>query len=412
MEISEHTRIFIKQHLTDDVRALALKVKPQEDLDLPFALTQIEGWQKAKDKLPSWAVDENILYPPHLSMEQCSSELTAQFKQQIVVESKTKLDTFADLTGGFGIDCAFIGKLFQQAYYVERQELLCQLAKNNFLVRNLKNVNIYHTDAKDFLLQTQHMDWLFIDPARRNQSGGKMVALEDCEPNILELKDLLLEKADKVMAKLSPMLDIKKALSTLGDTVEQVYVVSVDNECKEILIVMNKNVHSCEHLLTAVNLSSKGETSQLFSFHYEEEEKSCDYATTLQSYLYEPNASILKVGAFKSIASRFHLTKLHPNSHLYTSDTLHSDFPGRIFHIEDYSSFNKKELANLLQGINKGNLTVRNFPQDVATLRKKLKLNEGGDIYLFATTLNDGKKTLIKCRKVVVPPRIELGSKV
>lgn len=412
MIINEQTRIFIKQHLTDDVRALALKVKPQEDIDLPFALTQIEGWQKAKDKLPSWANNENILYPPHLSLEQCSSELTAQYKQQIVKESKTQQNTFADLTGGFGIDCTFIGKLFKQAYYVERQELLCQLAKNNFLVSKLINIDICHTDAKDFLLQTSHLDWLFIDPARRNLSGGKVVALEDCEPNILELKELLLEKADKVMAKLSPMLDIKKAISALGNIVEQVHVVSVDNECKEILLVMSKNAQHYEHVLTAVNLSSKGEPQQSFCFHHEEEEKSCNYATALQTYLYEPNASILKAGAFKSIASRFHLAKLHPNSHLYTSDTLHSVFPGRIFHIEDYSSFNKKELAHLLQGIDKGNLTVRNFPQDVATLRKKLKLNEGGSTYLFATTLNDGKKILIKCRKVVVPPRIELESKV
>ena len=412
MVINEHTRDFIKQHLTDDVRALALKVKPQEEIDLPFALTQIEGWQKAKDKLPSWAANEDILYPPHLSLEQCSSELTALYKQQIVMESNTRQDTFADLTGGFGIDCAFIGKLFKKAYYVERQELLCQLAKNNFLVRNLKNIDICHTDAKDFLLQTSHLDWLFIDPARRNLSGGKVVALEDCEPNILELKELLLEKADKVMAKLSPMLDIKKALSALGNTVEQVYVVSVDNECKEILLVMSKNAQHYEHLLTAANLSSKGDPPQLFSFHLGEEEKSCNFTTTLQTYLYEPNASILKAGAFKSIASRFHLAKLHPNSHLYTSDTLHSDFPGRIFLIEDYSSFNKKELAQLLDGIDKGNLTVRNFPQDVAILRKKLKLKEGGSIYLFATTLNDGKRILIKCGKVVVPPRIELESKV
>ena len=397
MRINEHTQLFIKQHLTDDVRVLALKTKKAEGLDLPFALSQIEGWQKALKKIPSWAVNDGILYPPHLSMEQCSSQLTALYKQSIIKGTKGAMGSFADLTGGFGIDCYFIGQIFKQCHYVERQEILCDLARHNFNALGLNTIEVHQADAQDFLQQSIHLNWIFMDPSRRDSHGGKMAALEDCIPNVLELKESLLEKADYVMLKLSPMLDIKQAATVLGTSVKEVHVVSVDNECKELLFVLHGHTNDTSMKIHTVNLSSNGKEPQLFTFTSDDEKLPCTYAKHLMTYLYEPNTSVLKAGAFKSIARFYRFEKLHPSSHLYTSDQLDKEFPGRIFQIHDYTLFNMKSLKLFLKDIRQANLTVRNFPQSVAELRKKLKLGEGGDTYLFATTLLHEEKVLIHC---------------
>lgn len=398
MKIDEQTRAFISAHREENVRTLALKYAKSSDIDLTQALTQIEGWQKAREKLPTWADKEGILYPPLLSMEQCSSELTALYKRQIIETSSDKHTSFTDLTGGFGIDFSFIAPLFQQATYVERQATLCELATANFQTLGLKQAKVCHADTKDYLPQMQKTDWVFLDPARRSHSGGKVFAIQDCEPNLIEIKEQLLEKANHILVKLSPMLDIHQALKELP-AVEEVHVVSVDNECKELLLVMHKAAAPQTPVIVAAQLFSNETNPQIFRFTWEEEEKECHYTSTIGDYLYEPNAALLKAGAFRSVARHWELEKLHPNSHLYTSSHHQPTFPGRIFHVKGYARFNKAELKTLLQGVEKANLTVRNFPQSVADLRKKLKLKEGGDTYLFATTLQDDSKVLIKCSR-------------
>ena len=372
------TRDFIRAHRKDDVHVLALQAGKYPQVDMQEAVIQIAGWQIAEKKIPSWASTEGIRYPQHLSMEQCSSEITARYKASLV-----EGDAFADLTGGFGVDCS--------------------LASHNFALLGLGHIEVHHADGIAYLQQMAPVDCLYLDPARRDSQGGKTVAISDCEPDVSELESLLVEKGKRVMIKLSPMLDIALAMQELKH-ISQVHIVAVNNECKELIILLEKQregcaecankevVISCEQIVN--NLLSKP-----FSFTLEEERNaSCEYADRLGKYLYEPGAALLKAGPYRLLASRYGVKKLHPNSHLYTSDTL-VDFPGRSFQIEAVSGFGKKELKAFLQGIGKANLTVRNFPSSVAELRKKLKVKEGGDIYLFATTLKEGEKVLIKCVK-------------
>lgn len=244
------------------------------------------------------------------------------------------------------------------------------------------------------------VDCIFLDPARRNEHGGKTVAISDCEPNVAKLEGLLLSKANRIMIKLSPMLDLSQALKELPHT-QEVHIISVNNECKELLLLLGQTAPE-EIPVHCVNLSTKGEQEkQLFVFTREQEQHSeCSYTDTLGNYLYEPNASLLKAGAFRSIAAAYSAKKLHPNSHLYTSDTQIEGFPGRTFRIINRCSLNKKEIKENLSDLKKANITVRNFPATVAELRKRIKLAEGGDTYLFASTLNDGQKILIRCGKV------------
>lgn len=393
MTVSAATRQFINEHRHDNVRELALQGRKYPDVDMPFAITQIAGRQAAADKIPSWSATDGLLYPKHLSMEQCSSEATATYKASLL-----KGNTFADLTGGFGIDCAFISRNFAKAVYVERQTELCDIAKHNFPVLGLNHIQVINSDGVEYLRQMEETDCIFLDPARRNEHGGKTVAISDCEPDVAELSPLLLSKAKRIMIKLSPMLDLSLALHDLPST-DEVHIVSVANECKELLLILNKERKGEEVTIHCINIG-KDNTQQKFSFtRKEEQEAACTYAVQTGGYLYEPNASILKAGAYRSIAKAYKLDKLHPNSHLYTSDAYISDFPGRIFRIENTFTLNKKEVKEHLQGTEKANITVRNFPVTVAELRKRLKLKDGGDIYLFATTLADERKVLIKCSK-------------
>lgn len=396
MEIPASTKEFILRHREEDVRILALKGTRDGDIDLTLALTQIEGWQKAQGKIPTWSRTQDIIYPAHLPMEQCSSELTALYKKEVMASSGTEHLTFADLTGGLGIDCSFVAPLYNKVEYVERQETLCQLAKHNFRVLGLKQINVHHQDATGFLESMEPVDWIFIDPARRDKGGNKVAALADCEPNLLEIKHLLLRKARHTMVKLSPMLDITQAVEQLGN-VASVHVVSVDNECKELLLIMSEQAEA-KIPITCVNLFTGEMERQTFCFSREEEQSLSGTFAFPKSYLYEPNASLMKAGAFKSLGKHFGLDQLHPSSHLYTSDKDIDNFPGRAFLIEGASTFGKKELKNLLAGVEKANLATRNFPIGVNELRKKLKLREGGDIYLFATTLNGGERVLLKCK--------------
>lgn len=401
MTLTEETLQFIREHRKDNVRNLALQAHKYPTVDVPAAIIQIVGRQIAEEKIPAWAAREGILYPTHLSMEQCSSEVTANYKVKIVSDTGYgSRKTFTDLTGGFGIDCAFLSACFQQSAYVERQETLCTIAAHNFSLLNLKQVMVCHEDSIRYLQMMEPVDWIFIDPARRDGHGGKTIAISECEPDVSALENLLLEKASHVLVKLSPMLDLTLALHDLKH-VQAAHVVSVNNECKELLLVLErgKELVPEEIPIHCINLTASQKVQKLLFTRQQEKEHTCPYTPTLKTYLYEPNASILKAGAFRSVSSIYNVEKLHPNSHLYTSDEYIPDFPGRKFRITDSSSLNKKELKKLIGTEKKANLTVRNFPANVAELRKRLKLAEGGDIYLFATTLADEKKLLIACKQ-------------
>ena len=397
MQISPETLRFIEENARADVRSLALQAKKYPQVDMAVAVVQIAGRQIAEAKVPSWHRTEGLLYPKHLSMEQCSSEVTAIYKAGLV-----EGDTFADLTGGFGIDCSFLSRKFRKADYVERQAELCELARHNFPLLGL-TIDVHNEDGVDYLKRMSPVDCLFLDPARRDGHGGKTVAIADCEPDVSALEDLLVEKAKVVMVKLSPMLDLSLALKTLR-YVRGVHVVSVNNECKELLLVLQKqsissevSIH-CEHI---VSTSMCDNAHQHFTFTQEQEYVSdCSFAQEVDAYLYEPNASILKAGAYRSLTQSYEVKKLHASSHLYTSSRLIADFPGRRFRVEGVSGFGKKELKTFLQGMEKANLTIRNFPSSVSELRKRLKLKEGGEDYVFATTLVDESKVLIRCKKL------------
>jgi len=392
MKLTDATIEFIKEHIADDPSKLALQARKCPDVDMPFAITQIVGKKIALEKIPSWGNTDGLIYPRHLSLEQCSSEATARYKSSLV-----NGDTLVDMTGGFGIDCAFLSANFQRAVYVERQQELCEIASSNFPLLGLPHIDVVNGDGVEYISLIEKVDWLFIDPARRNEQGGKVVAIGDCEPNVAKISELLVNKAQQVMIKLSPMLDLSLALHDLSFA-REVHVVSFANECKELLVILRKENEGNNVLIHCVNILKNGEM-QTYSFDKEEEQQGCEYAQQVGHFLYEPNASILKAGAYKSIANSYQLKKLHPNSHLYTSDKLIEAFPGRKFECEAVFSLNKKELKMNLGNIKKANITVRNFPSSVAELRKRLKLSDGGDTYFFATTLMDEQKVLIKCHK-------------
>lgn len=400
MNLSEETLRFIRLHRRDDVRALALQAAKYPDVDMAEAVVQIAGIQIAEKKIPQWAQTEGILYPKHLSMEQCSSEVTARYKASLV-----EGDSFADLTAGFGVDCSFIARRFRRADYVERQETLCRLAAHNFPLLGLSHINVHCADALTYLQAMAPVDCLFLDPARRDSHGGKTVAISDCEPDVSRLEPLLVEKGRTVMIKLSPMLDIAAVLRDLR-CVREIHIISVNNECKELVVILRRDSDVSESIGKEIIISCEqlvnNSPSQHFDFTYaEEHEAVCPIADKVGAYLYEPGAALLKAGAYRLLAARYGVSKLNLNSHLYTSDEPVA-FPGRAFKVMAVSGFGKKDLKALLSGVEKANLTVRNFPSSVAELRKKLKLKEGGDTYLFATTLASGEKVLIKCRKATV----------
>ena len=397
-ELSPETLAFIDSHRGDDVRTLALQAKKYPAVDMAEAVVQIAGYQIAEKKVPLWAQTAGIRYPQHLSMEQCSSEVTARYKASLVSG-----DTLTDLTAGWGVDCSFLARNFRCADYVERQETLCRIAAHNFPLLGLPHVRIHCADAVEYLQSMEPVDCLFLDPARRDSHGGKTVAIAECDPDVCRLEPLLVEKGKTVMIKLSPMLDMASALRDL-QYVRRIHVVSVNNECKELIILLCKAPDEEEAAAGEVIISCEqvvnNSVHQHFQFTFSEEKSAgCPLAESVGNYLYEPGAALLKAGPYRLLATRYGVEKLHPNSHLYTSSGL-VDFPGRRFRVTAVSGFGKKDLKVLLEGVEKANLTVRNFPSSVAELRKKLKLKEGGDTYLFATTLASGEKVLIRGEKV------------
>lgn len=493
--MNQATLDFIRQHQDDDVRQLAFLGSKYPEVDMPFALDQIRGRKMARVKLPRWASIDGIIYPPHISMEQCSSEQTALYKaelaarllglspsssengeekekesenalnlhlsencefagkgavdsefakneatcekQQILTESEENVNEikeephegdfseetgFVDLTGGFGVDFSYIAsRLGVKSMYVERQTHLCEAAKENFgrlglknaIVKNGDGIEVLHSfaskkeaaasdslgiteDQSQSLLKTNlGLKLIFIDPARRDDAGNKVVSLKDCTPDVTLLQEEMLSKADYVIIKLSPMLDWHRALSELN-CVKDVHIISVNNECKELLLVLsarnmgNLRIYCVNDAQSFVcdELDMESSSVKIAPFTLEE-----------MQYLYEPNASLMKAGCFGVLSERYDARMLSKNSHLFVSREPIATFPGRSFRIIAVSSFNKKELKRHLSGITKANIATRNFPLSVAELRKRLKLKDGGETYIFATTLSDESHVLVITEK-------------
>ena len=392
--MNQATIDFIRVHAEADVRQLALQGTKNPEVDLTFALDQIAGRQKAKSKLPTWAAIDGMTYPPHLSMEQCSSEQTARYKASIAGKGALVVD----LTAGFGVDLAFISQSFQQAVHIERQAPLCAISSENYKLLGLNHIEVVCTDGIDYLHQLDHADLIFLDPARRDDHGARTYGIADCTPNVLELRDELLQKADRVMLKLSPMLDWRKAVEDLGN-VNEVHIVSVDNECKELLLILSKEEKPLKLFCVNNGQVFEGDQGDWLNERSIAEIR-VPVPMSSQTYLFEPNASIMKAGCFALLEQRYNVSQLDKNSHLFVSDSDISDFPGRRFVIEKTTSMNKRELKAALDGINRANITVRNFPLSVAELRKRLKLKDGGDHYLFATTVAGNQHQLFLCRKI------------
>lgn len=436
--MNQATQDFIRQHQDEDVRQLAFLGSKYPEVDMPFALDQIRGRKMARVKLPRWASLEGIIYPPHISMEQCSSESTALYKAELAARllglpassSGTEMKAeneieFVDLTGGFGVDFSYIAaRLGVKSMYVERQAHLCEAAKENFERLGLKNAIVkngdgievlhsFHPKKKDAasdddslgitydqprsLLKTNPgLKIIFIDPARRDDAGNKVVSLKDCTPDVTVLQEEMLSKADYVIIKLSPMLDWHRAISELSH-VREVHIISVNNECKELLLVLSARNMGGNLRIYCVN-----DAQSFVCDEMDMESSSVKIApSTLEEmqYLYEPNASLMKAGCFGVLSDRYDARMLSKNSHLFVSQAPIEAFPGRSFRIIAVSSFNKKELKRYLSGITKANIATRNFPLSVAELRKRLKLKDGGETYIFATTLSDESHVLVITEK-------------
>jgi 16S rRNA G966 N2-methylase RsmD len=419
--LSEAEKSFIKTHQNDEVTTLLLQAKKYPNLNIPDLVLQIKARQKAKIKLPEWFENEGFIFPKMLSVEQSSSEITAKFKANLV-----QGETLIDLTGGMGVDIAYMSKNFKKAIYFEQNADLLNVTKYNFEQLGIENVEFIEGNSVEKLSElgfvglmdlrilydenpqipksgeskfrqrkTKQKTWIYLDPHRRDDTGSKVVRLQDCEPNILEIKDLLFEYTDNILLKASPMLDIDLAISDLGN-VSQVYVVAVENEVKEVLFHLEKNA-SEEVVLKAVNLTKTHSTT--LSFTKSEEKNASIKLSSPKQYLYEPNAAIMKSGAFRFVAQHFDLQKIAPHSHLYTSEELAENFQGRIFKIIAVCKLDKKEISKYLTD-KKVNITIRNFPLTVQQIRDKLKLSDGGNEYLFATTDAQNQKIVIVCRKL------------
>ena len=451
--MNDETREFVAMHRNEDVRELALKAKRVEGLDLPLALDQIARWQIARKKLPQWASCEGIVYPPHISMEQCSSQFTAQYKSEIAqtllapaatvrarvsdsgesdnqtTKSEPQLSDSAesvmqtaksafqlsdspesdtlvarramvDLTGGFGVDFSYLARGFSQATYVERQRHLCDLAEHNMAALGLDQARIVCGDGVEYLRQMGPVDFIYLDPARRDEHGSRTYAIEDCTPNVFELRDLLLSKSQYTLVKLSPMLDWRKAVADFDGTVREVHIVATGNECKELLLVLGQQVHeepSAPHVFCVNDNQRIDYDSAAYTQGLRIGGKPLP---EVKNYLYEPNASIMKAGCFDLVEERFGVTQVGPSSHLFVSATPVADFPGRGFAIEAIGGMNKKDIKRLLNGTKQANIAVRNFPLTAPQLRKKLKLADGGPVYLFGTTMQGCDHVLLRTSKI------------
>ena len=385
MSVVSGLSILIRQHLHDDVQQLALQRNrfPQlSDTDFRFLIQQVEGRQRTKDKLPSFAQIEDWWYPVRLSCEQCSSEATARYKAALTAPLQP--DVLIDLTAGYGVDTFFMAEHAQEAHYVERNPELCHIAQHNFSLAR-PHIRVHNTTAEEFLASSPHLlsphRLIYLDPARRSQSGGKVFRIEDCEPNVTEILPALRKLTSHIMIKFSPMLDITAAMRALGHDWDT-HIVAVNNEVKEVLILTGKGS------IYAVNICATHTDS--FVFNDEEEKKAqVSFASDIEQYIYEPNAAIIKAGAYRLIGERYGIKKLDTNTHLYTSDKLLPDFPGRKWQVQEvltkHSALNTKLKYSIL---------TRNYPLSPDQVRKKLKLQDGDDLYIVGARLQ-GKPVLV-----------------
>ena len=380
---------FINNNLNSDVSELLLKGIPFKAVDSKLIIEQIEAKKRCKKKLPTWFSTENIYFPNKLNIEQTSSEITAQYKSSLVSGKQ-----IMDLTGGFGVDAFYFSKHVENVIHCEINPELSALVKHNLKALNTSNITCYNANGIDALKEvTQTIDWIYIDPSRRDDLKQKVFLLADCEPNIKTHQNLLLQCATNVMIKTSPLLDLSATLSDLQH-VKEIHIVAVNNEVKELLWILKRGFQG-DVLVKTVNLQ-RGK-AQYFKFNFKEEaEAEANYSKPL-TYLYEPNSAVLKSGSFNSVANILNIEKLHKHSHLYTSDSL-IEFPGRRFKIEKIVSFNKKAFSK--EKILKANITTRNFPLSVHDIRKKFKVKDGGTLYLFFTTNVDEDKIILICSKV------------
>ena len=426
------TAEFIREYRERDIRQLALQANRFPDVDMPYALDQIQGWQIARRKLPKWAACDGVIFPPHLSMEQCSSEPTAQYKLNLAMEWTCRIESLelrvenselstqncrrqqfktqnstiktstrmTDLTGGFGVDFSFTSCAFAAATYVERNEQLCHIVEHNLPLLGLNNATVVCADAVEYLSTVEPQTMLFLDPARRDEHGAKTVMLADCTPDVVQLLPQLLEKSRFTMLKLSPMLDWHKAVDDLQGAVREVHIVSVGGECKELLLVLSTVVES-ELKVYCADLSTASDTSSLFVYTPGSSAPVANSKLKTQNskFVHEPNASIMKAGCFDELAAAYGVSPVSRNSHLFLSDEPVEGFPGRSFVVERVTTMNKGELRKALAGIEKANIATRNFPLTVAELRKRLKIKDGGDVYIFATTTAEGEHVLLISRK-------------
>ena len=432
----ELTKDFINAHLNDDVNKLALSKFP-DDIDKQFVIRQIQARQLLKKKLPSWSENDELLFPKRLSLEQCSSELTAKYKRTIsrndeeaqcnISENQCRSEgekrTLIDLTGGMGVDTSFLSDNFDETIYVESQAELCELAEHNFKVLK-KNIKVVNAKAEDFLTQCGEVDCIYLDPARRDEYGRKMVSLHDCSPDVAELQNLLFKKTNTVIVKLSPMLDIDIIKNELKN-IKEIHVVAVKNECKEVLVKStrqrdNETMSRDASMIPAIKRIDTSDENEAirrlyisaidlhenwkFSFTEDEEQNAIPtFADEIGKYLYEPGVACMKAAPFKLLSQRFNIKKLHRNSHLYTSDELISDFPGRTFEVINVVPFDKKAKKilsqqttdNGQQSLSKVSIAVRNFPLSAEALRKHLGFKDGDDFYIFGTTMKGEKKMLV-----------------
>lgn len=391
--LTEKEQQFIQHNLKADTTKLVLNYRKFPDLDIKKLANQINIRKKATSKLPTWANNSAVFFPSTVSWQQCSSEHTATYKAT-VFKQLSNGKTIADLTGGFGVDAFYFAKQFEEVVYIEQQTELTEIVAYNNQVFNQTNIQIVNNDSLEYLKNLE-VDCIYLDPARRNERQQKVITLEDSTPNIIEIQDELLAKAKYVMVKTSPMLDIHKALKSLK-CVEAIHVVAVENECKELLFLMSNRIEAIHNIqLTCVNISRKGE-KQTFETTWNSDNL-IEYSEP-KKYLYDANKAILKGNVVDALGDYFNIEKIAPNTQLLTSDDLKEDFQGRIFEVEAVIKPSKKVIAKYLEH-GKANLIVRNFPESVANLRKKWKVKDGGNIYLFAVTLDNKEKVVIVCQR-------------
>ncbi|MDR1415489.1 MAG: class I SAM-dependent methyltransferase [Odoribacteraceae bacterium] len=384
---------FIREHEDEAVDRLLLSARRFPGVPLPFVAEQILARRQAKEKLPTWYANRRIVFPSRVAVEQASSEVAAGYKRRLFAG-----DSLCDLTGGLGVDASAFAGVARQVVYADRDPACCQAAEENFKTLGLTNISVCQGDAGEVLAGVR-ADTLYVDPSRRPGGDKRVFALADCAPDVLQLKPLLLERAPRLVVKCSPMVDITEGLALLPEC-EEVHILAVRNECKELLFTLGRVYRPGNAAIRAVNVTASGEEQSLAFFPGEEREAAPREAARVEGFLYEPHAAIMKAGAFKVVATRFDLCKLHPRSHLYTADRRLEGFPGKMFAVDDVIPFSGKALTALARSCPRANITTRNFTLSVAELRRKSGIADGGDAHIFATTLSGKGALLVVCHRV------------